>query len=73
MRLAVKAAAVNPTDIVVRERGVEGFAPPWVPGMDAAGLVESLEQGASNRLAVGGGGDGGGGAAAARRAARRRS
>jgi NADPH:quinone reductase-like Zn-dependent oxidoreductase len=52
VRLAVKAAAVNPTDIGVRELGMEGFAPPWVPGMDAAGLVESLGEGV-DRLAVG--------------------
>jgi NADPH:quinone reductase-like Zn-dependent oxidoreductase len=42
VRLAVKAAAVNPTDIGLRERGVEGLPPPWVPGMDAAGVVESV-------------------------------
>jgi NADPH2:quinone reductase len=52
VRLAVKAAAVNPTDIGVRERGVEGVEPPWVPGMDAAGVVESLGAGVG-RLAVG--------------------
>jgi NADPH2:quinone reductase len=52
VRLAVKAAAVNPTDIALREQGVEGLAPPWVPGMDAAGLVESLGEGV-DRLAVG--------------------
>jgi NADPH:quinone reductase len=43
--LAVKAAAVNPTDIGVRERGIEGEPPPWVPGMDAAGIVESVGDG----------------------------
>jgi NADPH:quinone reductase len=42
VRLAVRAAAVNPADIAVRERGVEGLPPPWVPGMDAAGVVESV-------------------------------
>ena len=42
VRLAVRAAAVNPTDIGVRERGIEGLPPPWVPGMDAAGVVESV-------------------------------
>ena len=45
VRLAVKAAAVNPTDIGLRERGAEGLEPPWVPGMDAAGLVESVGEG----------------------------
>ena len=52
VRLAVKAAAVNPTDIGLRERGMEGLEPPWVPGMDAAGLVESVGDGV-DRLHVG--------------------
>jgi len=51
-RLAVKAAAVNPTDIGVRERGIEGIEPPWVPGMDAAGVVESVGEGV-DRLRAG--------------------
>ena len=51
-RLAVSAAAVNPTDIGLRQRGVEGVPPPWVPGMDAAGRVESLGEGVAH-LAVG--------------------
>jgi NADPH:quinone reductase len=45
VRLAVVAAAVNPADIAVRELGVEGVPPPWVPGMDAAGVVESVGAG----------------------------
>lgn len=52
VRLAVTAAAVNPTDIALRERGMEGLVPPWVPGMDAAGLVESLGEDV-DRLEVG--------------------
>ena len=52
VRLAVRAAAVNPTDIALRERGVEGVPPPWVPGMDAAGTVESVGAGVEH-LAVG--------------------
>ena len=54
VRLAVKAAAVNPTDIGLRERGMDGLEPPWVPGMDAAGLVESVGDGVE-RLHVGDG------------------
>ena len=50
--VAVKAAAVNPTDIGLRERGLEGLEPPWVPGMDAAGIVEAVGDGVE-RLAVG--------------------
>jgi NADPH:quinone reductase-like Zn-dependent oxidoreductase len=49
----VRAAAVNPTDIGLREHGGgEGLEPPWVPGMDAAGVVESLGDGV-DRVAVG--------------------
>jgi len=53
VRIAVKAAAVNPTDIGFRQRGGgEDLPQPWIPGMDAAGVVESLGPGV-DRLAVG--------------------
>ena len=52
VRLGVRAAAVNPTDIGLRERGAESLPPPWVPGMDAAGVVESVGAGVEH-LAVG--------------------
>jgi NADPH:quinone reductase-like Zn-dependent oxidoreductase len=53
VRLAVRAAAVNPTDIGLREHGAgDGLEPPWIPGMDAAGLVESVGDGVT-RLAPG--------------------
>ncbi len=53
VRIAVKAAGVNPTDIGLRESGTgDDFAPPWVPGMDAAGTVESVGEGV-DRLSVG--------------------
>jgi NADPH:quinone reductase-like Zn-dependent oxidoreductase len=45
VRIAVKAAAVNPTDIGLRQRGGGDLEPPWVPGMDAAGVVESVGPG----------------------------
>jgi NADPH2:quinone reductase len=46
VRIAVRAAAVNPTDIGLREHGAgQGLEPPWVPGMDAAGVVESVGDG----------------------------
>jgi len=51
VRIAVKAASVNPTDIGLRQRG-GGGDPPWVPGMDAAGVVESVG-GDVDRLEVG--------------------
>jgi NADPH:quinone reductase len=53
VRIAVRAAAVNPTDIGLREHGGgEGLEPPWIPGMDAAGVVESVGAGV-DRLSPG--------------------
>jgi NADPH:quinone reductase len=52
VRLQVKAAAVNPTDIGLRERGIPGQAWTVVPGMDAAGFIESVGPGVS-RLQAG--------------------
>jgi NADPH:quinone reductase len=53
VRIAVKAAAVNPTDIGFRQRGGGDDLPqPWIPGMDAAGVVESLGAGV-DRFQVG--------------------
>ncbi|MGZ4172291.1 MAG: quinone oxidoreductase family protein, partial [Solirubrobacteraceae bacterium] len=42
VRISVAAAAVNPTDLGLRAMGVDGLDPPWTPGMDAAGTVESV-------------------------------
>jgi NADPH:quinone reductase len=53
IRIAVRAAAVNPTDIGLRERGAgEDLEPPWIPGMDAAGVVESVGDGV-DRISAG--------------------
>jgi NADPH2:quinone reductase len=52
VRIAVAAAAVNPTDLGLRARGIENLAPPWTPGMDAAGTIEAVGPGV-DRLAVG--------------------
>ncbi len=53
VRIAVAAAAVNPTDIGLRTRGGgDELPPPWTPGMDAAGTVESVGAGVE-RLRVG--------------------
>jgi NADPH:quinone reductase-like Zn-dependent oxidoreductase len=51
VRIAVKAAAVNPTDIGLRNGG-GATPPPWIPGMDAAGTIEAVGEGVG-RLAVG--------------------
>ena len=52
VRIAVAAAAVNPTDIGLRAMGVDGIDPPWTPGMDASGTIESVGPGV-DRVAVG--------------------
>ena len=52
VRIAVAFAAVNPTDIGLCAMGAQGLDPPWTPGMDAAGTIESVGPGV-NRLAVG--------------------
>lgn len=52
VRIRVKAAAVNPTDILMRQMGGGALPPPWIPGMDAAGEIESVGAGVE-RLGVG--------------------
>jgi NADPH2:quinone reductase len=52
VRINVKAAAVNPTDLGLRERGIPGQSWTVVPGMDAAGIVDSIGPGVS-RLRAG--------------------
>jgi NADPH:quinone reductase-like Zn-dependent oxidoreductase len=57
VRLRVTAAAVNPTDTHLvlgsyAERDPEG-QPPWVPGMDAAGVLDEIGEGVDTDLAVG--------------------
>ncbi len=52
VRIAVRSAAVNPTDIGFRTRGGGDLPAPWTPGMDAAGTVELVGEGV-DRLRVG--------------------
>src|SRR4051795_5414061 len=53
VRIAVKAAAVNPTDILMRQNlDVYAKGSPGIPGMDAAGVVESIGDGVE-RLKMG--------------------
>jgi NADPH:quinone reductase len=52
VRIGVKAAAVNPTDILLRTSGSSDETSLTVPGMDAAGVIESVGSGVS-RLHVG--------------------
>jgi NADPH2:quinone reductase len=39
------AATVNPTDVLLRERGDAEFPPPWIPGVEVAGTVETAGEG----------------------------
>jgi NADPH:quinone reductase-like Zn-dependent oxidoreductase len=56
VRLRVEAAAVNPTDTYARSGAYAGRdpvkTPPWVPGMDVAGVVTEVGEGVEH-LAVG--------------------
>ncbi|OOC52885.1 MULTISPECIES: NADP-dependent oxidoreductase [Nocardiopsis] len=57
VRIRVRAAAVNPTDTLVRNGGradaQREFPPPYVPGMDAAGVLDEVGPEVSGDLAVG--------------------
>ncbi len=57
VRIRVRAAAVNPTDTVLRSGGraerLKDIAPPHVPGMDAAGELEQIGEGVHSDLRVG--------------------
>lgn len=57
LRIRVHAAAVNPTDTGLRSGGradtLKDIPPPYVPGMDAAGVLEQIGVGTSTDLRVG--------------------
>jgi NADPH:quinone reductase len=39
------AATVNPTDVLLRQSGDGELAPPWIPGMELSGTVETVGEG----------------------------
>lgn len=57
VRVRVKAAAVNPTDTYTRNGGraemLKKDPPPYVPGMDVAGVVDEIGEGTETDLRVG--------------------
>jgi len=57
VRVRVHAAAVSPTDAALRAGDyaarIEGLEPPFIPGMDAAGVIDQLGPDCTDRLAVG--------------------
>jgi NADPH2:quinone reductase len=57
LRIRIHAAAVNPTDATFRAGGraaqLADRTPPYIPGMDAAGVVDKVGPGTSERLKPG--------------------
>jgi NADPH2:quinone reductase len=57
VRIRVHAATVNPTDVATRDgtRAEQQKAdpPPYVPGMEAAGVVDEVGSGVPDRLKLG--------------------
>jgi len=57
VRIRVHAATVNPTDVGTRDgRRAEqqkAFPPPYVPGMEVAGIIDEIGSGVPDRLQVG--------------------
>lgn len=59
IRIRTYAAAVSPTDLMLRNGQhaatikEQGLHPPFIPGMDVAGVVDALGPGAGGRLQVG--------------------
>lgn len=57
VRVRVHAAGVNPTDIMSRDGGhaerLKADPPPYVPGMDIAGIVDQVGDGVSTGVKVG--------------------
>src|SRR5438046_9333586 len=55
--IRVKAAAVNPTDTYTRNGAraemLKGSPPPYVMGMDAAGVLQAMGEGVTTDLNVG--------------------
>lgn len=55
IRIRVRSAAVNPADIAMRSRRgpAQPASPPYVFGMDAAGVIEQIGEGTDTHLKVG--------------------
>jgi NADPH:quinone reductase len=57
VRIRVRAAAVNPTDTLIRSgaraRQLKDIPPPYVPGMDVAGVLDQIGQGVATDLRAG--------------------
>jgi NADPH:quinone reductase-like Zn-dependent oxidoreductase len=57
VRIRVHAATVNPTDTYLRKgagaEALRNVSPPYIPGMDVAGVIDEIGDGAATELAIG--------------------
>ena len=57
VRIRVRAASVNPTDTGVRDgsraEALRRDSPPYIPGMDAAGIIDEIGAGTTTELSIG--------------------
>lgn len=57
VRVRIHAATVNPTDVITRNGGraeeQKALPPPYVPGTEAAGIIDEVGSGVPERLKVG--------------------
>ncbi|MFD0782735.1 NADP-dependent oxidoreductase [Micromonospora azadirachtae] len=57
VRMRVRAAAVNPSDTLLRSgthaEALSGIPGPYVPGMDAAGVIDEIGPGTRTELSIG--------------------
>ena len=57
VRIRVYAAAVNPTDLMLRNgsraEALSSVTPPYIPGMDVAGVIDEIGPGSETDLSVG--------------------
>jgi NADPH:quinone reductase-like Zn-dependent oxidoreductase len=57
MRIRVRAAAVNPTDTLIRSGArahqLKDIPPPYVPGMDVAGVLDQIGEDVATDLRIG--------------------
>ena len=57
LRIRVRAAAVNPTDTLIRSgaraQQLKEFPPPYVPGMDVAGVLDQIGEDVTTDLRAG--------------------
>jgi len=57
VRISVHAATVNPTDTYLRKgaraEALRKIAPPYIPGMDVAGVIDEIGVGTTTDLAIG--------------------